>query len=98
LGIDGSAMGAPVECPAVPRDRDERARTYAVKLVRGPFVRVPRHQLACETEPGLLKLASRLSRPLAADLFSGAGCLSLRISEAGFDVVLTDARPPRRPQ
>lgn len=65
-----------------------RQRTYGVKLVRGPFVRVAPHPLACETEEELLSLAPRLSRPLAADLFCGAGGLSLGLADAGFDVVL----------
>jgi len=58
-------------------------------LVRGPFVRLPRHELACDTGDELLALASSMaSRPLAADLFCGAGGLSLGLMEAGFDVVL----------
>lgn len=66
----------------------ESTRTYGVKLVRGPFVRLPPHELACETEDELLALAPTLRRPLAADLFCGAGGLSLGLSQAGFDVVL----------
>jgi DNA (cytosine-5)-methyltransferase 1 len=63
-------------------------RTYGVKLVRGPFVRLEPHQLACETEDELLSLVPSFSRPLAADLFCGAGGLSLGLTQAGFDVVL----------
>ncbi len=66
----------------------QRERTYGVKLVRGPFVRLAPHELACETEEELLSLAPTLGRPLAADLFCGAGGLSLGLSDAGFDVVL----------
>ena len=65
-----------------------KERTYGVKLVRGPFVRLDPHHLACETEDDLLTIAPTLSRPLAADLFCGAGGLSLGLSQAGFDVVL----------
>lgn len=46
------------------------------------------HELACETEDELLALAPSLQHPLAADLFCGAGGLSLGLSAAGFDVVL----------
>ncbi len=64
------------------------SRAYGVKLVRGPFVRLPRHELACDTEDELLALVPRLTRPLAADLFCGAGGLSLGLAQAGFEVVL----------
>lgn len=66
----------------------KKERTYGVKVVRGPFLRLPRHPLACDSEDELLALASTLGRPLAADLFCGAGGLSMGLSQAGFDVVL----------
>jgi len=59
-----------------------------VKLVRGPFLRLPTHELACTTEDELVSLAASLDRPLAADLFCGAGGLSLGLAQAGFEVVL----------
>jgi DNA (cytosine-5)-methyltransferase 1 len=65
-----------------------KERTYGVKLVRGPFVRLERHELACDSDDELVALAPTLGRPLAADLFCGAGGLSLGLAEAGFDVVL----------
>ena len=68
--------------------QNEQRRTYGVKLVRGPFVRLPPHELACVSEDELLTLAPALGRPLAADLFCGAGGLSLGLGQAGFDVVL----------
>ncbi|MFP4554850.1 MAG: DNA (cytosine-5-)-methyltransferase [Actinomycetota bacterium] len=59
-----------------------------MKIVRGPFVSLEPHPLACGTGDDLLALAPTLERPLAADLFCGAGGLSLGLTDAGFDVVL----------
>jgi DNA (cytosine-5)-methyltransferase 1 len=63
-------------------------RTYAVPLVRGPVIRLEQHRLRCSDEDELLGLVSSLERPLAADLFCGAGGLSLGLHRGGFDVVL----------
>lgn len=68
-------------------------RAYGVKLVRGPFLVLPEHELACRTDDDLVELsvALRCERPevrLAADLFSGAGGLSLGLEAAGFQVIL----------
>lgn len=62
-------------------------RGYGVKLVRGPFVRLPPHELACDDENELLAVVESLDSPLAADLFCGAGGLSLGLQRAGFEVV-----------
>jgi len=63
---------------------------YGVRLVRGPFVVLPRHVEECE-EDAFLSYAAQLRQAgnrLAADLFSGAGGLSLGLEAAGYRVVL----------
>lgn len=66
------------------------AGEYRVKLVRGPFVQLVRHERASSTEEALLAAyrGDRCPRPLAVDLFCGAGGLSLGLGAAGFEVVL----------
>ena len=64
---------------------------YGVKLVRGPFVRLAAHPQRCEDEEAFLSYTARLRAEgahLAADLFSGAGGLSLGLEAAGYRVVL----------
>ena len=63
---------------------------YGVKLVRGPFVQLAPHPGEC-SEGDFLEYAARLREDgcrLAADLFSGAGGLSLGLEAAGYRVVL----------
>ena len=72
----------------------ERRQAYGVRLVRGPFVKLPVHEDHCGDADELSALVDRLreeepARPLAADLFSGAGGLSLGLQAAGFKVVLS---------
>lgn len=66
---------------------------YGVKLVRGPFLRLAPHPDHCETAGETLALirSIRAENPdalFAADLFSGAGGLSLGLHDAGFQVVV----------
>jgi DNA (cytosine-5)-methyltransferase 1 len=59
--------------------------------VRGPFVRLPPHPEVHDDQQDFLKWAAglrRSGRRLAADLFAGAGGLSLGLQAAGWRVVL----------
>jgi DNA (cytosine-5)-methyltransferase 1 len=65
---------------------------YGVRLVRGPFVRLPLHAGACADEQAFLAYTAHLRAEgahLAADLFSGGGGLSLGLEDAGYRVVLS---------
>lgn len=69
---------------------DAKGGKYGVRLVRGPFVQLAPHPEACD-EDGFLEYAARLREQghrLAADLFSGAGGLSLGLEMAGYRVVM----------
>jgi DNA (cytosine-5)-methyltransferase 1 len=59
-----------------------------VKLVRGPFVKLPVHADHCSDVPSLMRLLRRTDSPTAIDLFCGAGGLSLGLKDAGFEVVM----------
>ncbi|MBM2617046.1 DNA (cytosine-5-)-methyltransferase [Actinoplanes sp. LDG1-06] len=64
---------------------------YGVKLIRGPFVQLPAHPDATDDPSEMLKFAAKARAQgsrLAADLFSGAGGLSLGLHDAGYQVVL----------
>ena len=77
--------------------REPRGGHYGVKLVRGPFVRLAAHAEACADEDAFLSYAARLRAEgahLAADLFSGAGGLSLGLEAAGYRVVLSADHDP----
>lgn len=64
---------------------------YAVKQIRGPFLDLPAHPHHVTTAGELAVLCTELRRRdvlLAADLFSGAGGMSLGLEDAGFRTVL----------
>jgi DNA (cytosine-5)-methyltransferase 1 len=65
---------------------------YAVPLIRGPFVLLSPHKDDCkDDEAAFLAYAARLrveGQRLAADLFSGAGGLSLGLEDSGYKVII----------
>jgi DNA (cytosine-5)-methyltransferase 1 len=65
-------------------------RVYGVRMIRGPVVELPPHEAAEDIHDleDLLSLKGQIRGPLAADLFCGAGGLSLGLHESGFHVVL----------
>ena len=70
------------------RQSSSSGRTYGVALERGEVVELPPHHEAVSEADELRALVERCQRPLAADLFCGAGGLSLGLEAAGFEVVL----------
>ena len=64
------------------------SRTVGVKLVRGPFVRLRPHFEATDSTEEWLPWAKSLTGPTVADLFCGAGGLSLGLADAGFKIVM----------
>lgn len=71
----------------------KKDRRPAVQLVRGPFVRLAAHPEHCATPAELAAYCAKLhqkdpSNPLVADLFAGAGGLSLGLQQAGFNIVV----------
>jgi DNA (cytosine-5)-methyltransferase 1 len=60
---------------------------YGVPIIRVPETRPTPHKRECSLSD-LKAYARRIKRPLALDLFSGAGGLSFGLQEAGFDVIL----------
>jgi DNA (cytosine-5)-methyltransferase 1 len=81
----------------VPDKTYRRRSPYAVKLVRGPYVKLSPHRDHCASRDELVDYARGVRSQgfrLAADLFSGAGGLSLGLEEAGFKVVLSADKDP----
>lgn len=67
--------------------------SVGVKLVRGPFIVLPPHPRHLDDPDALPGLCAELraqnpGRLFGADLFSGAGGLSLGLQQAGIDVVM----------
>jgi DNA (cytosine-5)-methyltransferase 1 len=84
VGIEGPQVGGRS------KKGSEAGRRVGVKLVRGPFVELPPHPDSIENPRKLASLAKRFREQgalLAADLFAGAGGISLGLEEAGFRVV-----------
>jgi DNA (cytosine-5)-methyltransferase 1 len=68
---------------------------HRLKALKGPDQRLDPHARSCDLVdlPGYAR-SLESSKPLAVDLFSGAGGLSLGLHRAGFEVVLAcDIRP-----
>lgn len=86
--MEGRPLAVPGTGLASAAGRDPGRREYGVKLVRGPFLRLDPHPEACARLEDLYGLCSRMERPMAADLFCGAGGLGLGLTNAGFEVVL----------
>ncbi|MGV0387967.1 DNA (cytosine-5-)-methyltransferase [Corynebacterium sanguinis] len=64
---------------------------YAVRQVKGPYIKLSPHPDHCESEDALIEYAQQRRAEgavLAADLFSGAGGLSQGLTDAGIEVVL----------
>jgi len=85
----------PVKPARTPRPRG----AIGVRVKRSAAVRLSPHPLAVETPKGLISLAKRLRREepetlLVADLFSGAGGLSLGLDQSGFKTVFAVDHDP----
>jgi DNA (cytosine-5)-methyltransferase 1 len=78
------------DCVPTSLPQARKGHSYGVRLVRGPFIKLPPHPDHTDEEVDFLTYANRLragGARLAADFFSGAGGLSLGLQNAGYRVV-----------
>lgn len=91
--LDGAAVSDAVAFDKHGVASSPSRETYGVKLVRGPFLRLPPHPDRATSKAELIDLVGRLREQdpdvrLAADLFSGAGGISLGLEHSGFTTVV----------
>ena len=97
-GVSGStSLRCPTRNVIFPVMTEKKAQTRpspGVKTVRGPFIRLAPHPEAVTSPSGLGAYVRKIrnerpDRLIGADLFAGAGGLSLGLHQAGIDVVFS---------
>ena len=68
-------------------DEEQQPDGHKLPTIRGPRLDLPPHPQSCDLSE-LRSFAKKCRRPIAIDLFCGAGGLSLGLQRAGFDVIL----------